>query len=93
MEDKLWLSALKLLPGTLTVALALTPLGSRVGKGEESAAVNSTALQLPEPLFLSTTETGFTRTQPSLVPTSGAAELLFPSLQPFLDSQLIQEGT
>lgn len=32
MEEELWLSALKLLPGTLTAALALTPLGSRAGK-------------------------------------------------------------
>lgn len=57
------------------------------------AAVSSTAVQLPEPLFLSTIDRGFTRIQPSLVLTSGAAELLFTSLKPFLDSRVIQGGT
>lgn len=47
MEEKLQLSSLKVFPGTLTVALTLTPLRSRVGKREEPAAASSTAMRLP----------------------------------------------
>lgn len=47
MEEKLELSPLKVFPGTLTVALTLTPLRSRAGKREEPAAASSTAMWLP----------------------------------------------
>lgn len=48
MEKKLKLSLLEVFPGTLTVALTLTPLSSRVRKREKPAAVSSTAMRLPE---------------------------------------------
>lgn len=47
MEEQLQLSPLKVFPGTLIVALTLTPLRSRAGKRKEPAAARNMAMQLP----------------------------------------------